>query len=409
VWAEPETGGEAYIPLAQSKRARSMAIWRETGRRLGAPEATYFANGGLNQMSIPTATDDGGFPARMAKWYADFEKAVNSRATNKLNSLMSTLGGASYGGSGDMWVHGNGLAGLNLAFFNRMHQMAMALRQPISVSSGFRSYAVAAGPVRPLSGRHRQPRRQARQFEPREGPGGRHRPRAWHVRRPRWVVRAEVPDPVGGMAHRAHRRWARWRDLLGWRVELLGGSVRDMINQAASGARLGWPARRLSTTSSERVGIQRSPRRTRAAPPTGLFQMLTARPGTPLPQMIQHGLDYIAQRYGNPANACGSGRPIAGTGRRHPPGATGRTCRTSPAAGSSTASVLKFLAAATQLGSGKKSLAIQAMQRAYGMSSPAADGLWDYDTTDWMVGHDPHHRLPRPGRPLPAGEAEAGR
>ena len=35
VWAEPETGGEAYIPLAESKRARSLQIWQETGRRLG--------------------------------------------------------------------------------------------------------------------------------------------------------------------------------------------------------------------------------------------------------------------------------------------------------------------------------------------------------------------------------------
>lgn len=35
VWAEPETGGEAYIPLASSKRTRSLEIWRETGRRLG--------------------------------------------------------------------------------------------------------------------------------------------------------------------------------------------------------------------------------------------------------------------------------------------------------------------------------------------------------------------------------------
>jgi len=35
VWNEPETGGEAYIPLAPSKRARSTAIWEETGKRLG--------------------------------------------------------------------------------------------------------------------------------------------------------------------------------------------------------------------------------------------------------------------------------------------------------------------------------------------------------------------------------------
>ncbi|MGW2843962.1 hypothetical protein ACWC5G_03100, partial [Streptomyces sp. NPDC001274] len=35
VWAEEETGGEAYIPLAASKRGRSRAITEETIRRLG--------------------------------------------------------------------------------------------------------------------------------------------------------------------------------------------------------------------------------------------------------------------------------------------------------------------------------------------------------------------------------------
>ncbi|MBF4568770.1 hypothetical protein ITJ57_08295 [Plantibacter sp. VKM Ac-2880] len=37
VWGEPETGGEAYIPHAPSKRARSLDIWGETGRILGVP------------------------------------------------------------------------------------------------------------------------------------------------------------------------------------------------------------------------------------------------------------------------------------------------------------------------------------------------------------------------------------
>lgn len=35
IWAEPETGGEAYIPLSQSKRGRSLAIWQEVGKRFG--------------------------------------------------------------------------------------------------------------------------------------------------------------------------------------------------------------------------------------------------------------------------------------------------------------------------------------------------------------------------------------
>ena len=50
MWAEPETGGEAYIPLAPSKRSRSIAIWEETGRRLQA-----FAGGGISAPSVNVA------------------------------------------------------------------------------------------------------------------------------------------------------------------------------------------------------------------------------------------------------------------------------------------------------------------------------------------------------------------
>ena len=37
LWAEPETGGEAYIPLALNKRARSTAILDEVSRQFGKP------------------------------------------------------------------------------------------------------------------------------------------------------------------------------------------------------------------------------------------------------------------------------------------------------------------------------------------------------------------------------------
>jgi len=37
IWGEPETGGEAYIPLASSKRARSTAILAETNQIMGNP------------------------------------------------------------------------------------------------------------------------------------------------------------------------------------------------------------------------------------------------------------------------------------------------------------------------------------------------------------------------------------
>jgi len=48
VFGEEETAGEAYIPFSTSKRARALAIWRETGRRLGVAE---FAGGGFGGYS----------------------------------------------------------------------------------------------------------------------------------------------------------------------------------------------------------------------------------------------------------------------------------------------------------------------------------------------------------------------
>lgn len=50
VWAEPETGGEAYIPLASSKRARSTAILDEVASKFGydlVRKAELYANGGI--------------------------------------------------------------------------------------------------------------------------------------------------------------------------------------------------------------------------------------------------------------------------------------------------------------------------------------------------------------------------
>nr|WP_272922861.1 phage tail tape measure protein [Streptomyces sp. SID4925] len=57
VWAEEETGGEAYIPLAASKRGRSRAITEETIRRLGGdPKSVqWHADGAV------VAFDSGGF------------------------------------------------------------------------------------------------------------------------------------------------------------------------------------------------------------------------------------------------------------------------------------------------------------------------------------------------------------
>lgn len=68
IWAEPETQGESYIPLAPSKRGRSRAITEETVRRLGGdPKGIQWnADGGVtdwrydpNTGSLYSPTDAG--------------------------------------------------------------------------------------------------------------------------------------------------------------------------------------------------------------------------------------------------------------------------------------------------------------------------------------------------------------
>lgn len=57
LWAEPETGGEAYIPLAPGKRSRSLAILDQVAKQFGYGLEKY-ASGGLRGVR---AFADGGF------------------------------------------------------------------------------------------------------------------------------------------------------------------------------------------------------------------------------------------------------------------------------------------------------------------------------------------------------------
>ncbi|MFF4902279.1 hypothetical protein [Streptomyces sp. NPDC001068] len=59
LWSEPETGGEAYIPLAPGKRKRSEAILQKVAEMFGG-RVVYFANGALRQYA------QGGVRARAA-------------------------------------------------------------------------------------------------------------------------------------------------------------------------------------------------------------------------------------------------------------------------------------------------------------------------------------------------------
>ena len=74
LWAEPETGGEAYIPLAPSKRKRSAAILQETASRFGydlvrAGEVAKFADGGAYRaQQLNRAATGGGHSAASSGW-----------------------------------------------------------------------------------------------------------------------------------------------------------------------------------------------------------------------------------------------------------------------------------------------------------------------------------------------------
>jgi TP901 family phage tail tape measure protein len=107
VWAEPETGGEAYIPLAADKRARSMQIWRETGRRLEAPEAAYFANGGFTTASdvpSPRSTAPYGVPigssgdATMQKGFDEVKAWLTANAETAFSEASGPLGAGAVSG-----------------------------------------------------------------------------------------------------------------------------------------------------------------------------------------------------------------------------------------------------------------------------------------------------------------------
>lgn len=55
VWAEPETKGEAYIPLAQEKWPRSREIWWETGKHLGLvahADGALYSGGASSSTSV---------------------------------------------------------------------------------------------------------------------------------------------------------------------------------------------------------------------------------------------------------------------------------------------------------------------------------------------------------------------
>lgn len=93
LWAEPETGGEAYIPLAQSKRARSEQILADVANRFGMG-LSKFADGDVRPPAyVPRAGVNGGRAVDYGAMGAAMRAAV-SGMTVALNLDGRTLYGA---------------------------------------------------------------------------------------------------------------------------------------------------------------------------------------------------------------------------------------------------------------------------------------------------------------------------
>lgn len=95
LWAEPETGGEAYIPLAQSKRQRSAGILQQVAEKFGFG-LMPMAQGGVLNMS--------GAVGGLQGLRRDVVKAIKSQAADAMPDLMASFGGSAGTGSVRAWV-----------------------------------------------------------------------------------------------------------------------------------------------------------------------------------------------------------------------------------------------------------------------------------------------------------------
>lgn len=104
MWAEPETGGEAYIPLALSKRARSKAILAKTAQIMGLSVVDH--NGDTVSSAIPggaagkpiEAFANGGIrtPKEMLA-FAKGQSVAGQKASRSLEGAPYVFGGSNWG------------------------------------------------------------------------------------------------------------------------------------------------------------------------------------------------------------------------------------------------------------------------------------------------------------------------
>jgi hypothetical protein len=94
VWNEPETGGEAYIPLAPAKRARSRDIAAEVVARLGG-FAAFFESGGFTGVTGPSSSSgSSGSPITSSAAASKDVSSLISTVKSAISSVTSALFGS---------------------------------------------------------------------------------------------------------------------------------------------------------------------------------------------------------------------------------------------------------------------------------------------------------------------------
>jgi len=103
IWAEPETGGESYIPLAKSKRKRSTEILAKTADIFGL---TVLDKDGERISPAPYSAvapmrtqyfDDGGITAKDLRKFAEGGRVNGYQASRSLEGAPYVFGGSNWG------------------------------------------------------------------------------------------------------------------------------------------------------------------------------------------------------------------------------------------------------------------------------------------------------------------------
>ncbi|KGM18143.1 tape measure protein [Corynebacterium auriscanis] len=157
VWAEPETGGEAYIPLAGSKRARSTAILSQVAdmfglsvvsKDTGAPVDPRY-RGSLAPKSVNYFADGGITAGDVLQWVrGKTVKGMRAPAGRSLEGFPYTWGGGSAGNWGDC----SGMISLVAGFVKGLWRHRPLARLFATGSQG--SVLASMGAKRGLGGRN---------------------------------------------------------------------------------------------------------------------------------------------------------------------------------------------------------------------------------------------------------------